>query len=174
MTTYVWYFIRATGTVAYLILYTSVMVGLFSQVQKKRKQKIGNTLYLHESLSNWALILIAAHLIFLFFDTYVSFQWFELLVPFATDYKPLPMAIGTVSLYALLVTFITTKLRKQIGIQTWRKLHMLTPVLYIFVTAHALLIGTDFQASSILLLNILPLSIFLWLLFKRHGTSTAA
>ncbi|MBO9129403.1 ferric reductase-like transmembrane domain-containing protein [Bacillus sp. 165] len=170
MTTYVWYFIRATGTVAYLLLYASVMVGLFSQVQKKRRKKVKNTLHLHEALSNWALILVTCHLVFLFFDTYLSFQWFELFLPFTTDYKPFPMAIGTFSFYILLITFVTTKLRKKIGIQTWRKLHMLTPFLYIFVTAHALLIGTDFQAFSIFILNMVPLAVFLWLLFKRYDT----
>lgn len=151
-----WYMIRATGTVSYLLLYLSVVIGLYSQVQKKRKQKVTISLFLHEALSNWALILVFGHIGFLLIDSYISFQWIEILTPFNTDYKPLPMAMGTVSLYFLLMTVITSKARKKIGYQKWRKLHALNPILYILVTLHGLFIGTDFQGVMILVINLLP------------------
>ncbi|MEO2078490.1 MAG: ferric reductase-like transmembrane domain-containing protein [Bacillus sp. (in: firmicutes)] len=151
-----WYMIRATGTVSYLLLYLSVVIGLYSQVQKKQKQKVTISLFLHEALSNWALILVLGHVGFLLIDSYLSFQWIEILTPFNTDYKPLPMAMGTVSLYFLLMTVITSKARKKIGYQKWSKLHALNPILYILVTLHGLFIGTDFQGLMILVINLLP------------------
>ncbi|MDR6122015.1 sulfoxide reductase heme-binding subunit YedZ [Bacillus sp. SLBN-46] len=151
-----WYMIRATGMVSYLLLYLSVMIGLYSQVQKKRKQKVTISLFLHEALSNWALILVLGHIGFLLIDSYISFQWVEVLVPFKTDYKPLPMAMGIVSLYFLIMTVVTSKARKKIGYQKWRKLHALNPILYLLVTLHGLFIGTDFQGVIILVINILP------------------
>jgi methionine sulfoxide reductase heme-binding subunit len=154
-----WYMIRATGLVAYLLLYLSVIIGLYSQVQKKRKQKVTASLFLHESLSNWALYLVAGHVGFLLIDSYISLQWFEVLIPFNTDYKPLPMALGALSLYFLIMTIITSKVRKKIGYQKWRKLHALNPVLYIFVTIHGLFIGTDIQAAVLAAVNILPIII---------------
>ncbi|HEY2421756.1 MAG TPA: ferric reductase-like transmembrane domain-containing protein [Neobacillus sp.] len=151
-----WYMIRATGTVSYVLLYLSVIIGLYSQVQKKRKQKVSSTLYLHESLSNWALILVGGHLGFLLIDSYISFKWFEVLIPFNTNYKPLPMAMGIISLYFLIMTVITSKARKKIGYQKWRKLHALNPILYGLVTIHGLFIGSDFQGIVIAAVNIVP------------------
>ncbi|MBT2723136.1 ferric reductase-like transmembrane domain-containing protein [Bacillus sp. ISL-46] len=152
-----WYMIRATGLVAYLLLYLSVIIGLYSQVQKKRKQKVTTSLFLHESMSNWALYLVLGHVGFLLIDSYISLQWLEILIPFNTDYKPLPMALGALSLYFLIMTIVTSKARKKIGYQKWRKLHALNPVLYIFVTIHGLLIGTDIQGAVLAAVNILPL-----------------
>jgi methionine sulfoxide reductase heme-binding subunit len=149
-----WYIIRATGTVAYLMLYFSVIIGLF---QKMRKQKVTITLYLHEVLSNWAFILVCGHLGFLLIDSYISFNWMEVLIPFQTDYKPLPMALGIFSLYFLIMAITTSKARKKIGYQKWRKLHALNPILYALVTIHGLLIGSDFQGTVIAAVNILPL-----------------
>jgi predicted ferric reductase len=161
-----WYMIRATGLVAYLLLYLSVIIGLYSQVQKKRKQKVTASLFLHEALSNWALYLVIGHVGFLLIDSYISLQWFEVLIPFNSDYKPLPMALGALSLYFLIITIVTSKARKKIGYQKWRKLHALNPILYIFVTMHGLLIGTDIQAAVLAAVNILPIIIIGGMLFK--------
>ena len=168
-----WYMIRATGTVSYLLLYLSVLLGLYSQVQKKRKQKVTVSLFLHEALSNWALILVLGHVGFLLIDSYISFQWVEVLTPFNTDYKPLPMAMGTVSLYFLIMTIFTSKVRKKIGYKKWRKLHALNPILYILVTLHGLFIGTDFQGVVLLVINILPALLIGSLLFRDKPTLEA-
>ena len=161
-----WYMIRATGTVSYALLYLAVVVGLYSQVQKKRKQKVTTTLFLHESLSNWALILVCGHVGFLLIDSYISFKWVEVLIPFSTDYKPLPMALGIFSLYFLIMAIITSKARKKIGYQKWRKLHALNPLLYMLVTLHGLFLGTDFLGVVIAAVNIVPLIIMGGLLLK--------
>jgi predicted ferric reductase len=166
-----WYIIRATGTVAYVLLYLAVLTGLFSQVQKRRKKKVTSTLYLHESLSNWALILTCGHVLFLLIDSYISFQWFEVLIPFKSHYKMLPMALGSLAFYFLIMTVITSKARKKIGYQKWRKLHGLNPILYILVTIHGLFIGSDFQGIVIAAANIVPLLILgVLLLFDRKKT----
>lgn len=161
-----WYMIRATGSVSYLLLYLSVIIGLYSQVQKKRKQKVTSTLFLHESLSNWALILALGHVGFLLIDSYISFQWIEVLTPFNTNYKPIPMAMGTLSLYFLIMTIVTSKARKTIGYQKWRKLHALNPILYVLVTIHGLMIGTDFQGIVIAFVNIVPILIMGFMIQK--------
>lgn len=161
-----WYMIRATGTVAYVLLYLSVIIGMYSQVQKTRKKKVNITLHLHEVLSNWVLILVCGHLGFLLIDTYISFNWMEVLLPFKTDYKPLPMALGIFSLYFLIVTIVSSKARKTIGYQKWRKLHALNPILYILVTLHGLFMGSDFQGTILAAVNIVPLIFIGGLLLK--------
>jgi methionine sulfoxide reductase heme-binding subunit len=151
--------IRGTGTVAYILLYLTVIVGLFSQVQKKRKKKMTSAINLHEELSNWAMILVGGHLGLLLLDTYIGFKWTEVFVPFHTSYKSIPMALGTLSFYFLIITFITSKLRKKVGYLRWRKLHALNPILYILVTIHGLWIGTDFNPEIVAIANLVPFPI---------------
>lgn len=159
MQTLEWYMIRATGTVAYILLYLTVIVGLFSQVQKKRKKKMIGSINLHEELSNWAIILVGGHLGLILLDTYIGFKWTEIFVPFNSSYKTIPIALGTLSFYFLVITIVTSKLRKHVGYLRWRKLHALNPILYILVTVHGLWIGTDFNGKILAIVNIIPLFI---------------
>jgi methionine sulfoxide reductase heme-binding subunit len=156
METFEWYAIRATGTVAYLLLYMAVLSGLFSAVQKKRKKKINNILNLHESLSDWALILTIGHLGVLLVDSYFPFKLSQILIPFSSSYETVSMALGTIATYFLIMTMITSKFRKKIGYQRWQKLHALNPLLYICVTFHGLMSGSDFSGPVIAAINIAP------------------
>jgi sulfoxide reductase heme-binding subunit YedZ len=169
-----WFTIRATGTVAYLLLYLSVIIGLYSQVQKKRKKKINGVIYLHESLSNWAIILVGGHLGVLMIDAFMGFKWSELFIPFQSAYKTIPMALGTIAFYFLIITIITSKLRKKIGYLRWRKLHALNPILYMLVTIHGLWIGSDFKGEILAIVNIIPLLIMgiIMLFIGKNGGNT--
>ncbi|MCP8970669.1 ferric reductase-like transmembrane domain-containing protein [Ectobacillus ponti] len=160
MEAFEWYAIRATGTVAYLLLYLSVLTGLYSVIQKRRKKKVNNLHHVHEVLSDWALILTAGHLGILMIDSYMPFKWAELFIPFDTSYETIPMAFGIVSTYFLIITIVTSKLRKKIGYKTWQKLHALNPILYIGVTLHTVMMGTDFHGAmltAVAVANILPI-----------------
>lgn len=159
-----WYLIRATGTVAYVLLYVTVIIGLYSQFQKKRKQKIAIPLYLHEVLSNWAFILVCGHIGILLIDSYMPFNWVEVVIPFTTNYETIPMALGIIGTYFLILTMATSWARKIIGYQKWRKLHALNPILYVLVTLHGILMGTDFQGIALALVNGLPIIIMAILL----------
>ncbi|MED4203009.1 hypothetical protein [Neobacillus mesonae] len=52
------------------------------------------------------------------------------------------------------------------GYQTWRKIHALNLVLYVFVTLHGLLMGTDFQGTWLAVINIVPFIILGIMLLK--------
>lgn len=159
METFEWYAIRATGTVAYLLLYMAALTGLYSMVQKKRKKKINNLLHLHESVSDWSLILTCAHLGVLLIDSYFPFKLTAILIPFASGYETLSMALGTIAFYFLILTIVSSKFRKKVGYQRWRKLHALNPLLYCMVTLHGLMSGSDFSGAIIAAVNIVPVLI---------------
>jgi len=170
-----WYAIRATGVVAYLLLYLAVLTGLYSMVQKKRKKKINGIIHLHEALSDWSLILTFGHLGILLIDSYFTFKWSEILIPFTSGYETISMAIGTFAFYFLILTIITSKFLKKIGYQRWRKLHALNPILYILVTLHGLISGTDFQGTVLAIVNITPIVIMTgWLITSRKKLAAEA
>lgn len=167
-----WYAIRTTGTVAYLLLYLAALTGLYTMVQKKRKKKINNIIYLHEALSDWSLILTCGHIGVLLFDSYFPFKLSEILIPFSSGYETISMALGTIAFYFLIITIFTSKFRKKIGYQRWRKLHSLNPILYIFVTLHGLMSGTDFQGTLLAIVNVVPILIIAGMLLLKRGKAT--
>ena len=151
-----WYAIRATGVVAYLLLYLAALTGLYSAVQKKRKKKVTNLLHFHEVVSDWSLIMTGGHLGILLIDAFMKFSWTDILIPFSGSYETISMGLGSIATYFLILTIVTSKFRKKIGYQRWQKLHALNPILYILVTAHGLMSGTDFQGTVLAVVNIVP------------------
>jgi len=152
-----WYAIRATGVVAYVLLYLAVLTGLYSAVQKKRKKKVNHLLHFHEVLSDWSLIMTAGHLGILLIDAYMTFNWSAVFIPFSSSYETISMGLGSIATYFLILTIITSKFRKKIGYQKWRQLHALNPILYILVTLHGLMSGSDFPGTLLAAINIAPL-----------------
>ncbi|MGG5252607.1 FAD:protein FMN transferase [Neobacillus sp. SM06] len=74
----------------------------------------------------------------------------------------------------LILTIVTSKARKKIGYQRWRKLHALNPFLYIFVTVHGLLSGTDFQGTILSVVNLAPLLMMGMMMLEKKEKATAA
>jgi hypothetical protein len=76
-------------------------------------------------------------------DPYTHFGLSEVLIPLASHYRPLWMAVGIVGLYLGIAIGISTWLRPKIGYALWRRLHVLTLVLYGLVTVHGIATGSD-------------------------------
>ncbi|MBI0577287.1 ferric reductase-like transmembrane domain-containing protein [Neobacillus cucumis] len=167
-----WYAIRATGVVAYLLLYLAALTGLYSTVQKKRKKKINGILHFHEVLSDWSLIMTCGHLGILLIDSYFPFKLSEVLIPFASGYETISMAMGTIGFYFFILTLLTSKFRKKIGYQRWQKLHALNPILYILVTLHGLMSGSDFPGTILAALNLVPIIFMAGMLLSSKNKLT--
>lgn len=84
------------------------------------------------------------------------------------------MAMGTIGFYFLILTIITSKFRKKIGYQRWQKLHALNPILYILVTIHGLMSGSDFPGTILAAVNIAPIIVMGGMLFSSKNKLTEA
>ena len=86
----------------------------------------------------------------------MEFSWSDLVIPFSGSYETISMGLGSIATYFLILTIITSKFRKKIGYQRWQKLHALNPILYILVTLHGLMSGSDFPGTVLAAVNIVP------------------
>ena len=77
------------------------------------------------------------------FDSYVGFGLADLLVPFASHWKPMAVAWGVTGLYLLLAVEVSSLARKRLPNRIWRRLHFLAFPLYVVATLHMLTAGTD-------------------------------
>jgi DMSO/TMAO reductase YedYZ heme-binding membrane subunit len=98
---------------------------------------------LHRFLGGLALAFTGIHLAGLWLDSYVRFDVADLLVPFASSWRPLAVAWGVVGLYLLLAVELTSLARRRLPYRLWRRLHLGAFPLLAAGTAHLLTAGTD-------------------------------
>jgi hypothetical protein len=88
-------------------------------------------------------VFIGIHIATLALDTYLPFSLTQLVVPFASHYRPLPTAIGIVAMELLVAVGITNALRRRLPQRFWRRAHYATFVVWGAATVHGLTAGTD-------------------------------
>lgn len=139
-----WYVARSGGIVAWVMLAASVVWGLLLSTKILGPKPRPNwMLDLHRFLGGLAVIFTGVHVVALVLDRYVEFGLVDILVPFASSYRPGAVAWGVVSLYLLLAVEVTSLLRKRLSRRMWRSVHSLSFGLFAFSTIHGLAAGTD-------------------------------
>ncbi len=142
--TAVWYAARAGGLVAYLLLSTSVCVGLLisGKAQLKRWPRFALE-DVHRFLGILAGVFVAIHGGALLLDSFVPFSLSQVLVPGTSSYRPLPVGFGVVAAELLAALAITNHYRRRIPHGVWRRLHMLNFAVWALALVHGLTAGTD-------------------------------
>ncbi|MEI8343945.1 MAG: ferric reductase-like transmembrane domain-containing protein [Candidatus Moraniibacteriota bacterium] len=151
-----WYASRASGLVAFLLLYISIFLGLTLRIPLLRK--IFSPVYsmkIHCWISFQALLFAFFHAVVLIFDKWLGFRLSALFIPFASQYKPELTALGVFGFYLMIILIITSYSRKLMSQKIWRAVHFTNIVLYGIVFVHALYLGTDLKVE-------LFRNIFIW------------
>jgi predicted ferric reductase len=147
-----WYTARASGLVSWALLSASMLWGLVLSTKLRPPRIRPNwTLDLHRYLGGLAVIFVGVHLAALVFDSYVGFGLADLLVPFASQWKPTALAWGVVGFYLLVAVEVSSLARKHLPNRIWRRLHFLAFPLSFMATLHMLTAGTDARSALALL-----------------------
>jgi DMSO/TMAO reductase YedYZ heme-binding membrane subunit len=149
-----WYATRATGLVTLLLLTASVLLGIltagrFTAGSWPRFLSQG----LHRNVSLLVLVFLTLHVGTTVLDTYTSIPLAAAFVPFASGYKPAWLSLGAVALDLLAALVLTSLARRWIGHRYWRTLHWLAYACWPVAVAHGLGIGTDREATWVLVLS---------------------
>lgn len=164
-----WYLTRAAGIISYLLLSLSVISGLYLQIRQQRSLRPGIWAFFHQPLGNWALYTGLFHGLILLYDRYVTFRWYELFVPFVSHYRTISLGLGILAMYGLVATIAATELRSRIGMNIWRKIHVLSPLAYVLATFHGLYLGTDsgsLYGAAVYLGSVLVVAVLLMIRFS--------
>lgn len=141
-----WHLSRSAGFVAYTLLWLDFITGvLLSAKSAKHFGSPGATAAFHQALTTSALGFSFFHALVLLGDKSMGGTLEAVLIPFVTKFHPIAMAMGQLASWLLLLTLLTTRLRKTIGYRAWHKIHMLCYLTYWFTLAHALYLGSDIE-----------------------------
>ncbi len=143
-----WYATRATGLVALVLLTGTTVLGILTANRSSSPRWPGFALQdLHRRVSVIAMGFLACHILTSVVDTYVHIGWAAVVVPFASSYKRLWVALGSVGVDLLLAVAVTSWLRHRIRARTWRAVHWLAYLSWPVAISHAFGMGTDMGQS---------------------------
>jgi predicted ferric reductase len=128
----------------------------------------------HRYVGGLAVIFTGIHLLGLVADSYVTFGWTETLIPFASDWKPMPVASGVVAMYVLVAIEVSSLMMKRLPRPMWRWIHRSSFVLYVMATYHGIAAGTDhgnqwFRVAALASINIVMFLTIVLILSARRA-----
>ena len=139
-----WIVLRAAGIGAYVVLFASVAFGLVATSAPfgKRFAK-ASSISIHQFLSTVGLVLLAIHIGGLLLDTYMHFGPKEVLVPGASSYRPVAVALGVIGMYGTVLVLVSSWVRRHYSPKVWRALHIAAVPTFILAMLHGIFAGAD-------------------------------
>lgn len=100
---------------------------------------------LHRAIGSVLLFSVLAHIGSLLADHFINLSLIDMLVPFASKYQPVWMALGTIGFYILLFVLASSLYTLTSHARFWRTVHFFAFPMFILVFLHSFFIGTDTQ-----------------------------
>ncbi len=143
-----WLAARATGVAALVLLTAQIVFGLvLSHPHNKATWKLSKRIFpWHDHLWVFVMAFLAAHIISLLVDPKSGIDPAAAFIPGLSQYRSSPVALGTLALYAFLITAVTARWTKLLPSGAWLSLHRLALVIFAFSWLHGILAGTDSTA----------------------------
>jgi sulfoxide reductase heme-binding subunit YedZ len=149
-----WYLNRATGLVDLALLTLVVAMGIVATSRRTPSWwPRFATVSLHRAVSLLAVCLLVVHVVSAVLDSYVDLGWTDLLVPFASSYRPFWLGLGTVAFDLFVAVTVTSLLRFRLGPNVWRGVHLLAYAAWPVAVVHGLGTGTDASTLPVLALT---------------------
>jgi len=176
-----WYVARATGVTTWVLSAASVLWGMALSTRALGKRPRAPWLLdLHRYLGGLSVVFLAVHLVGLTADSYTEFGLADLLVPLSSSWQPGAVAWGIVTMYLLLAVEITSLLSRRVPKLWWRRVHLLSYLVFALGTIHLLTAGSDASSPALRYLVLLVVAaqafFFVYLLAgpKRRGAGASA
>jgi len=146
-----WYISRAAGLMGYLLLWLSMIWGfaVSSKIFDSVLERVF-TYDFHEYLSLLSLGFVGLHAIVLLFDQVEPLSLIQVVLPFASSYRPFWTGIGIIAFYLSGLVTVTFYLRSRLSIKTFRMIHYLSIAAYAGSLFHSLYAGTDSSITWVL------------------------
>lgn len=139
-----WLMARVTGIVGYLLIVASMVSGvvLHTRLVQRLASPVARMEW-HRILAVLGLALVALHGVALVMDNYVTITWLDLVTPGGTEYRPLWVSVGVLSMWLMVIVSLTAMWRKHLGAGFWKAVHLASYGVFATATVHGVMAGTD-------------------------------
>lgn len=152
-----WIIGRAGGIAAYLFLVLLVATGLVLSHPARarlRRPSSATRIRLHVSLAVFTLSLTVLHVVVLATDSYAGVGWRGAFMPMGASYRPVPVTLGVIALYAGLLAGLTAALSgRRLLARVWWPVHKVAATALVLVWAHGVFAGIDSPRLMVLYLG---------------------
>lgn len=141
-----WLIARAGGLTAYLLLVALVITGLvLSHPWRNRitRPSTASRLRIHAALASGTLAFMVLHIVALAVDEHAHVGWAGALLPLSSGYRPVPVTLGVIGMYAGLVAGLTASMAGRLAARIWWPVHKAAAISLVLVWAHSVLAGSD-------------------------------
>ena len=139
-----WNLTRASANIAMVLILLTVFWGVLLATRVlKPNDRPAWLRDIHTWMGGLALIFTIIHMLTLIADSYVTFTFVSVLVPYASSWKPLPVSMGILGFYILAAVQITSLMMRKMSRKNWRRIHLLSYIQFVLVMAHTLTSGSD-------------------------------
>jgi DMSO/TMAO reductase YedYZ heme-binding membrane subunit len=171
-----WYVARATGLVAWALAVASVVWGVALATRALgNRPKAPWLLDLHRHLGGLTVLFVGAHIGALVADSYTHFGAADVLVPFASSWRPGAVAWGVVAFWLLLGIEVTSLLGRRVPKRWWRRVHLTSYAVAVLSTIHLFTAGADATTVALRWTTVgLATVVTFFLLYREVGPRKAA
>ena len=149
-----WFATRGAGAVSQLMLTASVCFGLITVTRFAHPEWPRFFNYeMHRRISLLSIVFLAVHILAAVFDPFAKLGLAAAIVPLASTYRPVQVALGVVALYLFVAVIVTSLLRKHIGQRAWRLVHWTSYAMWPLAMLHGITAGTDGTAPWMLAID---------------------
>jgi hypothetical protein len=141
-----WILGRAAGVTSYLLLVVLVSMGLLlSHPWRTRwsRPSTATRIRVHVSLAVFTLAFVVLHVVVLATDSYAGVGWRGTFVPMGATYRPLPVTLGVIGLYAGVLAGLTAALAGRLPLRVWWPVHKVAALSLVLVWLHGVQAGSD-------------------------------
>ena len=173
-----WLAARSAGIVAYLLLTFQVTLGLvLSHPTNKSTWKLSKVLFpWHDQLWVFIAAFVGTHVLAIVLDPYAGVGVTGAFIPGLSEYRNVPVALGTLALYAFLVTTLTARYTRLLPRGMWLVLHRLALVVLALGWAHGVLAGSDSGALEPLYIStglvVLLAAVYRYWIIRQRRSAT--
>lgn len=144
-----WYLSRATGLVAWGLAVASILLGLaLASRALGKKPPAPWLLALHRWTGGLTIAFTLGHVGALVADSFVHFGWADVLVPFASSWRPAAVAWGVLAMWLLVAIELTSLQMRRLPKRLWRAVHLSSYLVAVLATAHGFTAGTDTRSGA--------------------------
>lgn len=166
-----WHVARAGGIVALVLTGLAVIWGLALQTKLLRAKPTPRWLLsLHKFLASLSVTFTGIHVAGLVADNYLHFGWAEVLLPFASSWRPGAVTLGVISMYLLGAVQLSSIFMKRLPRRLWKGIHLSSYLLFWTGLLHGVMAGSDAgHPLYVLTTALMTLAVVFLTLFRAMG-----